>query len=90
MKGLDWFKSEFRQQAELFGCDKMPDDLQRVFMECPPGVREYFNSLAPLDLPACLESSEIESCNSWMHCRYLSECARGYVGRLVAGWSWEA
>ncbi len=88
MKGLDWFIGEFRQQAELFHCDTMPDDLERVFRECPPGVREHYASLDQMGLPACLEGAELDTCQDWMKCKFLPECARGYVGRLVAGWSW--
>ena len=89
MNGFEWFKNEFQMQARaFFKCEKMPRDLARVFSESPSGLRAYYERLHDLPTPECLESYELDSCNQWENCDHLSECARGYVGRLAAGWSW--
>jgi len=88
MKGLDWFESEFVAQARDFGCKEMPNDLDRVLRDSPPGLREYYSKFDKEDLPPCLESSELDTCKDWMTRQFLPECARGYIGRLVAGWYW--
>jgi hypothetical protein len=87
MIGFNEFENDLNVACH---CKKMPDDLEKVFRESPPGLRAYYKRFAMADGPLseCYINCELEFCDSWESCKHLSECARGFIGRMAAGWHW--